>query len=301
MMDRTKIIDTMEAERFRIERKGVKQAAAFGFKIRKAVLDAFRQGRPLGPIIQTEAARLVAPMQDAMEAAHLQGVMRTTMTARTSKRRKAMSLANVQSEAVAYIQERLHLSDVELAAIRAAYNSAVASFSGDIAGVLEAKVSKAVAEAMSRGMHVREGIKAIQKAFDDAGVTPTNSYMVENVFRTQTAIAYNAGRWQANQAPEIQEILWGYEYAAVMDDRTRPAHAALDGTRLPKDDPRWQQIWPPNGYGCRCSTIEIYIGDREAKPTRLPTVTKDDAGNVVPVGPDEGWGFNVGTVLPRAA
>lgn len=290
-MDREKLVNAMESERFRIERAGVKQAAAFGFAIRRAVLAAFREGRPLSPVIHAETQRLVAPMQDAMQAAHLRGVYRVGMTARTSKNRKALSLANVQAEAVAFVQRRLDLSDIELAAIRATYNAAVASFTDDMAGMLESKVSVAIAESVRKGLHVRDGIKAIKQAFDAAGVTPTNSYAIESMFRTQTAIAYNAGRWEANQDPAIQEILWGYEYATVGDDRVRPTHAALDGLRRPKDDPVWQEIWPPNGYGCRCSTIEVFIGDREAKPTALPDVVQ----------PDEGWGFNVGVVLPRAA
>lgn len=291
------LIDLMERERWNIEYRGSRQAAQFGFRIRQAVMRAIRAGEPIGPVIQAETAKLRQPMLDAMEAAHLQGRLRSTMTARTAKRRRSLSLANVQAEAIQFVQDRLDLSDAQLAAIRAMYNNAVASFSGDLAGSLERAVGDAIARATGEGLHLRDGMRLVAEAFDKEGITPTNSYQVESIFRTQTSIAYNAGRWNANQEPEIQEILYGYEYVSVGDDRVRPTHAALDGLRRPKDDPVWQQVWPPNGYGCRCSTLEIFVGDREAKATPLPAMTKDERGNLIPVKPDEGWEFNVGNVL----
>ena len=51
----------------------------------------------------------------------------------------------------------------------------------------------------------------------------------------------------------------------------RPEHAEQDGTTLPKDDPYWA-IWkPPNGWACRCFTIDIYnrMLDRNAPQKRL--------------------------------
>ena len=39
---------------------------------------------------------------------------------------------------------------------------------------------------------------------------------------------------------------------AVMDLRTRPAHAALNGLTARYDDPIWQFAYPPDGWGCRC-------------------------------------------------
>jgi len=44
----------------------------------------------------------------------------------------------------------------------------------------------------------------------------------------------------------------------VGDDRVRDSHAELNGVRAPKDDPIWTQIWPPNGWSCRCTTLEIF-------------------------------------------
>lgn len=70
------------------------------------------------------------------------------------------------------------------------------------------------------------------------------------IFRTNLQSAYMAGRWkqfagEAAEAPYVQ-------YIAVMDGRTRPAHAAFHGKVFRIDDPVWKVIAPPNGINCRC-------------------------------------------------
>lgn len=48
-----------------------------------------------------------------------------------------------------------------------------------------------------------------------------------------------------------------WKYVAVMDEKTRPEHAGLNGLILPANDPRWSQIWPPNGWKCRCYVVPL--------------------------------------------
>ncbi len=45
------------------------------------------------------------------------------------------------------------------------------------------------------------------------------------------------------------DSIW-YEYVTQADDRVRPSHAALHGTRWRADDP--EAPTPPLDYGCRC-------------------------------------------------
>lgn len=37
----------------------------------------------------------------------------------------------------------------------------------------------------------------------------------------------------------------------------RPEHAALDRVTLPIDDPFWQEYYPPNGWNCRCTVVQV--------------------------------------------
>lgn len=46
-----------------------------------------------------------------------------------------------------------------------------------------------------------------------------------------------------------------WEYKTAGDDKVREEHAALDGLTLRHDDPLWDEIYPPNGWKCRCRVV----------------------------------------------
>ncbi|ATF93673.1 phage head morphogenesis protein [Cedecea neteri] len=75
-------------------------------------------------------------------------------------------------------------------------------------------------------------------------------YRLDTIFRTNIQSAYAAGRYQQQMRTVTERPYW--EYNAVMDNRTRPMHASLNGRVFAADDPIWQSIYPPNGYRCRC-------------------------------------------------
>lgn len=75
-------------------------------------------------------------------------------------------------------------------------------------------------------------------------------YRLDTIFRTNMQSSYMAGRYQSMMENVAFRPYW--QYCAVMDSRTRPAHAALNGRIFRWDDPIWDTIFPPNGYRCRC-------------------------------------------------
>jgi SPP1 gp7 family putative phage head morphogenesis protein len=90
---------------------------------------------------------------------------------------------------------------------------------------------------------------------------------LQTIFRTNTQTAYAAGRWKrfvdnAEARPYLQ-------YVAVMDGRTRPAHARLNGKVFPIDSPVWQVIGPPNGFNCRCAVRALSAADLERRGLRV--------------------------------
>lgn len=50
------------------------------------------------------------------------------------------------------------------------------------------------------------------------------------------------------------------QYRTAGDDRVREEHAALDGITLPPSDPFWNSYLPPNGWNCRCTTVQMRKG-----------------------------------------
>lgn len=73
---------------------------------------------------------------------------------------------------------------------------------------------------------------------------------LSTIYRTNLATAYQAGRYQQQLASSETHPYW--QYVATMDSRTRTAHAALHLRVFRYDDPIWQKLYPPNGWGCRC-------------------------------------------------
>lgn len=79
--------------------------------------------------------------------------------------------------------------------------------------------------------------------------------------------AYMAGRWRQMKANAEFRPWW--QYTAVMDGRTRPAHRALNGRTFRHDDPFWDSFYPPNGFKCRCSVRAF--GDADIEARGIPT------------------------------
>ena len=88
-------------------------------------------------------------------------------------------------------------------------------------------------------------------------------------------------------------------YDAVNDDRTRPAHAAMDGKVARHDDPFWL-VWPPaNGHNCRCKRVAltpdqaaVYQAADQARltdPKTGPALARARAS----AEPDQGWAGNI--------
>ncbi|ELL1287589.1 minor capsid protein [Salmonella enterica] len=89
-------------------------------------------------------------------------------------------------------------------------------------------------------------------------------YRLETIFRTNVQSAYAAGRYRWMMSTVKERPYW--QYIAVMDDRTRPAHAALNGRIFRWDDPIWQTLFPPNGYNCRCYVRALTQAQVDAHP-----------------------------------
>lgn len=50
---------------------------------------------------------------------------------------------------------------------------------------------------------------------------------------------------------------YNLQYRTANDGKVRPEHAALHGVTLPLSDPFWEEFYPPNGWNCRCTVVQV--------------------------------------------
>lgn len=73
---------------------------------------------------------------------------------------------------------------------------------------------------------------------------------LRTIYHTNLHSAYTAGQWQRIQDSKM--ALPYLQYMPSMSENPRYEHRHYYGLVRPVDDPIWQSILPPNGYGCLC-------------------------------------------------
>lgn len=63
---------------------------------------------------------------------------------------------------------------------------------------------------------------------------------------------------------------YNLQYRTADDDKVRPEHAKLHGVTLPPSDPFWQIYYPPNGWNCRCTVVQV-------RKTKYPVTPHEEA------------------------
>ncbi|MGN0309325.1 MAG: phage minor head protein [Bacteroides sp.] len=94
-----------------------------------------------------------------------------------------------------------------------------------------------------------------------------NSNYLRSEYNFIHASAAMAARWEQYQEDGDRYYL---QYRTAGDDRVRPEHAALEGVTLPMDDSFWEEYFPPNSWGCRCSAVQV-------RKSKYPKTDHDEA------------------------
>ena len=81
------------------------------------------------------------------------------------------------------------------------------------------------------------------------------------------ASAQMASRWEQFEADGDR---YNLQYRTANDGSVRPEHAALHGVTLPPSDPFWQSYFPPNGWNCRCTAVQV-------RKEKYPETPRDEA------------------------
>lgn len=195
-----------------------------------------------------------------------------------------------------------------------------------------------VAKAIGKGQSLEDFKRTLRPRLQDLGWWGTQEVLdgdtgeltrvqlgsnrrLRTIYQTNVQTSYMAGRYKRYLANVADRPYW--RYVAILDGRTRPAHAALNGKVFRWDDPIWEVIWPPNGWGCRCRVVALTEAEFHALGVPLEdgrnaivetevvlnkagdTATvkgvryKDAAGKDQVFRPDPGWDYNPGAEWSR--
>jgi len=82
-----------------------------------------------------------------------------------------------------------------------------------------------------------------------------NWLQAEYIFATQSSVM--AAKWKDQEAGSDR---YNLQYRTAGDSRVRPEHRVLDKTTLPASNPFWNEYYPPNGWRCRCTVVQVRKG-----------------------------------------
>jgi hypothetical protein len=76
-----------------------------------------------------------------------------------------------------------------------------------------------------------------------------------------------AAKWEAFMEDGDR---YNLQYRTAGDGNVRPEHAALQGVTLPPSDQFWADFYPPNGWNCRCTVVQV-------RKSKFPTTDHNEA------------------------
>ena len=110
-----------------------------------------------------------------------------------------------------------------------------------------------------------------------------NEAYLQAEYQTAKASARSAADWKRIEAEA--DVLPLLKYQTVGDGRVRPTHRELDNIVRPYNDKFWTNYYPPNGWRCRCTVIQLADGEEEItnlqgwlKPNDVPEEFMMNAG-----------------------
>lgn len=143
-------------------------------------------------------------------------------------------------------------------------------------GFQKVEMSDKMRERLTRSNYIFSGIKTfheLNEAFpsmldENGNKKPFERFLndVQKINGTYNAnylhAEYNFVQASATMAAKWEQFSedgdrYNLQYRTAKDDKVRPEHAALDGVTLPMSDSFWETYYPPNGWNCRCTVVQV--------------------------------------------
>lgn len=90
-----------------------------------------------------------------------------------------------------------------------------------------------------------------------------NSNYLRAEYNFAQASAGMAEKWEQFTEDGDDYLL---QYRTANDSKVRPEHAELHGITLPAEDNFWDEYFPPNGWNCRCTVVQVLKSRYEQTP-----------------------------------
>ena len=156
-------------------------------------------------------------------------------------------------------------------------------------GFQQVKMSDAMRQRLQRSNYIFSGMKtfhelneATHALIDENGNRKPFEQFLNDVQkidqtynRNYLRAEYNFVHASATMAAKWEEFQqdgdrYNLQYRTAHDDKVRPEHAALDRVTLPITDPFWEEYYPPNGWNCRCTVVQV-------RKSKYPETPHDEA------------------------
>ena len=172
----------------------------------------------------------------------------------------------------------------------------------DVLDSIRFQMQRAISKGVSEAEFVRNleiNLKKLgwwgrQVIIDPAGgaevVQLGSPHRLRTIYRTNMDTSIAHGRYQQQMDNLDNRPYWVYR--AILDQHTRPAHAAMNGMVFRADDPIWHSHYPPNGFNCRCYVSAL----TEAEVEEQGLVIRDSAGHTDSILQDAGIDKRTGEV-----
>ncbi|MDR0487049.1 MAG: phage head morphogenesis protein [Treponema sp.] len=183
------------------------------------------------------------------------------------------------------------------------------SVDGNVCDTIHGLLNKAMANGEAFGKFKEGMLEMMAKEgwYCGAGHTKDEkayiNWRIQVIYDTNMKTAFAAGRYRQQARHAGMRPIWEYVSKLVGKNR-REDHLAMHGKAFRWDDPIWNEIYPPNGWGCECSVVaksesgaeregvEVLKSDADGNPPAMV----DRNGNAVDWGnfaPKE-WKYNPG-------
>lgn len=167
-------------------------------------------------------------------------------------------------EAIEYLKKKINLPT----AVGEALTSQMHAKAFTIAGVTKmdmlADFHEAVNKMIAEGLTIHDFRKEFDSIVEKYGwdYQGSRGWRSQVIYETNLQSAYQDGRFQQANDPEILKAFPYWRYRTAGDTRVRPEHAAWNNTILRADDPWWDTHYPYrsdvyNWFGCRCDVETI--------------------------------------------